>query len=310
MVATTKSTLVRLLFLGITCLLIRSSDGFIPTLSPCIPFTSPKLWIQIDSLKRSPRPSQTKDRHFASTTKLAGKRSKSYLPSGKRLQIPSILRCLPFSENSQRESIETGLVETALALGNKKRRAQWTREASRSFSWIPPTMLSTCIDGLASAFAAVAPKDLKDALKPGGLEKVRSKIETVVVRDLKAQPIIKSLPMPRDDKNKLVEYLVDLSLDFFLKDLESTLAAPSVKLAALDRERHEIMQYMSFREMLWYRLKYKPMATMMRGLLSLWTVAITAYCVMIRIGIPNSVPFLVGDFVRWISSASRSWLKI
>jgi len=172
------------------------------------------------------------------------------------------------------DAIQAG-VETALVLGNKQRRSQWTKEVSKKFSWIPPKMLSSCVESLSAAFVAIAPKDLQRALKPGGLEKVRSEIKTSFIRNLEAEPVIRQLPIQKENKIKLVEYLVDVSLDFFLKDLELALVAPSVKLQVLDQERREILQCMTSRQRVWYRLRYQPKSSISLGILSLWTIGIT-----------------------------------
>ena len=263
-----KTFRVRLRSLGIVVLLLGNALGFVPTRSwkrQSIPPNASQYYVKGNAIKRTPL--------------LFGKRKANDLPLPKSFSISSILRILPIPKTSKHKTIESGMVETALVLGNKQRRDQWIKEASMNFGWIPPKVLSSCIDGLASAFCAVAPRDLKDALKPGGLESVRAKIATKMVRNLKEQPIVKNLPLPRDDKNKLVEYLVDLSLDFFLRDLEQTLAAPSTKLAALDREKREILQYMTIREIVWYNLKYRPKSTIGWGLFSLWSVGITVWFV-------------------------------
>eukprot|EP00536_Pseudo-nitzschia_multiseries_P003249 jgi/Psemu1/7258/gm1.7258_g len=165
--------------------------------------------------------------------------------------------------------LETG-VEAALVLGDKRRRKQWTQGVRKQFPWIPTEILSVCTDGLASAFESLAPKDLKRALQPGGLERTRSKIGGEVVRNLQGQSLIQQLPLPKEDKRKLLTNLVDFSLDYFLRDLEPVLATPCSKLRALDRERREIQNYMSFWELAWYRLRYKPGSTACFGLLSLW----------------------------------------
>jgi hypothetical protein len=170
-------------------------------------------------------------------------------------------------------------------------------------------MLSRCIDGLASAFAAVAPKDLQNALQPGGLEKVRSKIEADFVSNMNAQPIIQQLPMPKDDKIKLVSYLVDLSLDFFMKDLESALAAPSVKLRVLDQERREILRYMSVWQFTSYRLRHKSKSTIALGLLSLWTIGITLLYFRQNHNIVVSIQHQFKPFFSFFSSLAAALVQ-
>lgn len=272
-----KEFLLRWHSLGILILLLGNSLGFHP--------------IQLQRLQSIPSSGAQYDlkTNEIRSSSLFGKRKTNDPSRRTPLSFPSILQILPFPKNSKDKPFESGMVETALVLGNKQRRDQWIKEAGTKFGWIPPETLSACADGLASAFCAVAPKDLKNALKPGGLESVRSKIGSKVVRNLKEQSIVQSLPLPKDDKNKLVEYFVDLSLDFFLKDLEDTLAAPSTKLAALDREKREILQYMSLRDIVWYNLKYKPRSTLGWGMFSLWSVGVTVWFVQ-----QNRTSILIG----------------
>ncbi len=288
--------LLRLHSLGILILLIDNSFGFHPTqIQRYQGFTLNGLQhdVKTNAIRRS---------------SLFGKRKTNDPSRRASMSIPSFFRVLPFPNCSKNKTIESGVVETALVLGNKQRRDQWIKEASMKFWWIPPKTLATCTDGLASAFCAVAPKDLKNALKPGGLESFRSKIGSKVVRNLKEQAIVKSLPLPKDDKNKLVEYLVDLSLEFFLRDLEETLATPSAKLAALDREKREIQQYMSLRDIVWYNVKYKPRSTLGWGLFSLWSVGVTVWFVQqnrssILIGIQQITASLRTTIQRFLSSS-------
>lgn len=257
----------------------RSCFGFIfkPPYTPFrswkgLTFTSPSSGTKGYSGLSFTRRRQSNNQHFFSDTALFVKKKNDWRQSS------SIFRYLPGSSFESKGALEAG-VKTALRLGNKHQRTQWTKDVSKRFSLIPPSMVSGCVDGLASAFAAIAPKDLQKALKPGGLEKVRSKIETDFVRNLRTKPIIQRLPIPNDDKTKLVEFLVELSLDFFLKDIGPILAAPSVKLQELDRERREIQNRMSFRQRVWYRVRYKLTTTVALGLMSLWTVFVTVFFV-------------------------------
>ena len=250
---------------------------------------------------------QSINQHFFANAVLFGKKQDDWT------QASSIFRYLQRSSDGTKGAFEAG-VETALVLGNPQQRTRWKKDISERFSWIPPSMLSGCVDGLASAFAAIAPKDLQKALKPGGLEKVRSKIEADFVNNLRAQPIIRKLPIPNDEKKKLMEYLVDLSLDFFLKDLEPILAAPSVKLQALDRERREILNRMSFQQRVWYRLRYKPKATIALGLFSLWTVFVTLSFVKPNQNVDLKVKllfsFVSGAFLQFITTIRSIVVKV
>jgi len=303
MVSSRMKHFAMLLLLCTLSLLIGSSAGFLPMPPrnrPFISSASPSKSVKINSLKKTPLPSRTTDHYFVSTTTIFAERKR-------RLIIPSITRFLPgLSSSKDSNALVTGL-ETALVLGNKQRRAQWTREATQQFSWIPSFVIEMCIDGLASAYEAVAPRDLKQALTPGGLTKVRTKLQNQVIQNL--QPMLDGLPMiAKSDKDQLIEYLVDLSLDFFLNDLESKLAAPSTKLTVLDRERKYLLQSMTMREFLGYRVRQKPKPT----IFTIWSIVLTLWFVhehrkSIVLGIQkflsSSLSFLTGILLQGISSA-------
>jgi len=323
MVSPRKEYFALILSLGAMNLLIGLSSGYVsmsPKYHQCMSSTFPRTRISIESFVTTSRGySKSNTNSFVSETALFGKRNRNDFSEKRKLSIPSLVRLLPgipANKNSKTTAIDTGL-ETALVLGNKQRRAQWTQEASQKFSWIPTVVLSSCIDNLASAYEAVAPRDLRRALRPGGLPKVRSKIQTRVVEKL--QPILQSLPLPKSDKEQLVEYLVDLSLDFFLKDLEAKLAAPSTKLVALEKERREILQIMTNRERIWYQLRYKPKMTIGLGLLSVWTIFVTLWFVQenranvlfgIQQFLSSSLSVVTGIFLRGLSSAQSLILKL
>lgn len=327
-----NACLFRLFYLQIISFSICSSAGFANTPLRILTrhpsgttstSTSTNASSEINSLVSSPIQVISNNRHFHSKTALFERKKNASLPR-KWQKASSILRLLPgFSSkekgyrrfDTKNDTFQTGL-EAALVLGNQERRAQWTKDVGKKFSWIPPEMLSMCIDGLASAFVAVAPKDLQKALQPGGLEKVRSKVEADFVRHLQNQPMVRQLPMAQNDKDKLVAYLVNLSLAYFLKDLESALEAPSEKLRHLDRERREIQRYMSVRQLVWYRLWYKPATTIAVAFLSIWTICITFLflqqnhnktIVIIQQQISLLFSFLAGAFIQWISIVRSAW---
>lgn len=314
MMSSRKEYFAILLSLGLMGLFIGFSSAYV-SLSP-----KNHQCISIESFGTTSRRCSKSNTHsFVSETALFGKQNRRHFSKKRKLPIPSLVRLLPVissNKNSKTAAIDASL-ETALVLGDKQRRAQWTRDASQRFSWIPPVVLSTCIDRLASAYEAVAPRDLRRALRPGGLPKVRSKIQTQVVQKL--QPILQSLPLPNSDKEQLVEYLVDLSLDFFLKDLEVKLAAPSTKLVALEKERRQILRSMTIREIIWYWLRFKPKTMIGLGLLSAWSICVTMWFVQehhnrIVVGLQQflslSILFLTRIFFQGLSSAHSLFLKL
>ena len=68
--------------------------------------------------------------------------------------------------------MESGF-ETVLMSTDKKRQVEFKKDLKQHFPLVPGFVLDICIGSLADAFSSVAPSQLKAALKPGGLEKVR-----------------------------------------------------------------------------------------------------------------------------------------
>lgn len=166
-------------------------------------------------------------------------------------------------------------VEAALVLGNKKRQSVFKQNLNKKFPWIPPGVLDTCMDALSASFENVAPSDLKKALQPGGLEKVRPGLESKIVKSLKTQDMIMDIPLKDDDKTKLLEYIVKLSLDYLLEDAQAALQAPSLQLQTLEREQSEIRRYMSVWQITWYRFRYFPLRSIGLALLVAWSGFLT-----------------------------------
>jgi hypothetical protein len=177
-------------------------------------------------------------------------------------------------KNNNNNMVTSG-VETALLLGSKKRQAVFKKDITSKFPFLPPAVLDACLDALSSSFESVAPSDLKKALQPGGLDKVRPKLESQVIENVKNQDVIKGIPLPNKDKESLVKYVVTLSFDYLLGDAQAALQAPALKLQTLSREQYEIRKFMSFREIVWYRLRYQPIQTVSLTLLIGWSLFLT-----------------------------------
>lgn len=220
--------------------------------------------------------------------------------------------------------MESG-IQAALFLTDKKRQEEWKKDMKKSFPFLPNVVLEICIDALTEAFSTIAPKELKGALKPGGLEKARPNLEASIVSNLESQQVLKSVPIKADDKRQLLRYLVSLALDYFLKDVELMLAEPSVKLQALEAQKREILRYMSFWEIQWYRIRYHPvaMATMTAASVclayffyqetktSLFVSSVTSFLGSFYCGI-QTVLLHLGQLFGWTSGKSlrkRRWIR-
>lgn len=178
--------------------------------------------------------------------------------SGGKTLLNSMVSMNRKSMRDRRSSIESG-IETALFLLDKKQQAQWKKDICKEFPWVPNTILDSCLDSVTHAFSTIAPSELKAALKPGGLEKARPKLESTIVEALEKQPINKSMiPLSDTQKRKLLKYLVTLSLDYVLRDAEMLLTNPFVKLRELEEEKRRIQRSMNLWQLSWYRLRFYP----------------------------------------------------
>ncbi|MGK3759484.1 MAG: hypothetical protein ACI8RD_011801 [Bacillariaceae sp.] len=227
-------------------------------------------------------------------------------------RLISLLGGLFSSNNNNNNNSNQKGFETSLVLGNKQRRNRWINDISKQFPWIPKDILSTCVDEFAISFEKIAPKDLKKFLRRTtrrsrnrirrrgsssagggddyGLDKIRSKIENDIIRNLQDQSIIQQLPLKDDEKNMLLMYLVHISLDYFFPRIQmdtaltlatsssSWLSSPYTKLQVLEQQRQEIIsQYsMNFWQLTWYKLRYQSIKKSITvGLLCMWTVYVS-----------------------------------
>lgn len=225
---------------------IRSGSSFVPTsrIHPKIasfPFDS----VALHAKRKQPSPS-----------------SASPLPSS---PLDSLLKFV--TPGHQQNSMGSG-IEAALILTDKKRQEDWKNDMRQQFPLVPPVAIDICVDSLSEGFSAMAPAQLKAALRPGGLDKVRPDLETTIVANLEKQQVVKNIPLKPDDKRQLLQYLVTKSLDYVLKDAELALAEPAVKLQALESQKQQIQRYMTFWELSWYRIRYFPLQAALVGILS------------------------------------------
>ena len=154
--------------------------------------------------------------------------------------------------------VELG-IQTAQLLMDPRRHDKLKHNIQQRFPFVPEEFLDGCIDLTAEAFTSVAPNKLKLALKPGGMEKVRPDIERSIVEIAMKQPLVRDIPVLNDtDKEKMIEALVDVALDAMLDDAEELLAAPEVRLQALEEEIREVKRIMGVRRLWWYRVRNNP----------------------------------------------------
>lgn len=172
------------------------------------------------------------------------------------------------NNNNNNNIVGGGGIETALILlGNKKRRTEFKRSIRKDFPWFPHGAVDLCVDSVSSAFESVAPTELKMALQPGGLLKVRPRLEESLTKQL--SDTLGNVDVPfigSKEKKQLLQYLVRMSLDILLQETEQALAEPSAKLRALEAQRREITKYMSVRQLTRYHIRYHPWRLLLSGL--------------------------------------------
>lgn len=178
------------------------------------------------------------------------------------------------SQFRKKSVLESG-TEAALILGDNKRQDLFKKDVSKKFPMIPPAVLDVCMDALSASFESVAPSDFKKALKPGGMDKVRPKMEATVVQTLKTQKVIENVPLSDKDKTKLLKYIVGISLDYLLKDAKAALMDPALKLQALQREQDAVRRYMTLPQLWWYRLRFFPVESLALATLIAWASYLT-----------------------------------
>lgn len=193
-------------------------------------------------------------------------------------------------------------IQTAQLLMDPRRHDKLKQNIQRKWPLVPDGILDTCIDLCADGFRSVAPDKLKLALKPGGMEKVRPDIERSFVNVCIEQQIVRDIPILDDeDKKKMLEGIVDLALDNILDDAEELLAAPEVRLQALEEETREVKQLMGPWRLLLYRIRNNPIPVVI-------AVAASACLVYVKRDDPLVAPALhVGKVVL---SASATALTV
>ncbi|CAJ1952372.1 unnamed protein product [Cylindrotheca closterium] len=147
-------------------------------------------------------------------------------------------------------------LETLLVLSDKKRQAVWKEDMKRQYPFVPAVFVDRFADSVVSSFSAIAPSELQTVVQPGGLEKVKSKLETIIKKELKKNEMYANLPLSNSEKDKLLSNLIGTSLNLLLRDAAMVLAHPNEQLQALEEQKRQITRFMTRRQLVWYQLKY------------------------------------------------------
>jgi hypothetical protein len=161
-----------------------------------------------------------------------------------------------FVSSKDKNGMELG-VQMAQLLLDKKRQAALKQDLKTKYPLVPAGVIENTIDNVAQSFATVAPSELRQALQSGGMAKIRPTIRIKMVQSLVKQKFIRDMPLlSKGDKHKLCETVVDLALDYVLKDAQELLGAPEVRLDALNFKKKEIYKQMGWRKLTIYRIHH------------------------------------------------------
>jgi hypothetical protein len=150
-------------------------------------------------------------------------------------------------------------VQMAQLLLDKRRQAALKKDLKTRFPLVPASVLEGTIDMVAESFVNVAPSELRQALQPGGMAKMRPALQKKMVQSLVTQTWIRDLPLlGLADKQKLCETVVDLALEYVLQDAQELLAAPEVRLEALQIQKQDIYKQMGWKKVILYRIGHNP----------------------------------------------------
>jgi hypothetical protein len=138
--------------------------------------------------------------------------------------------------------------DEVLELESKRRNCYWTSADS---------VLDIFIDITAKAFTTVAPEKIRNALCQ---QQAQPALKKALVRAALDQTVIRNLPVLNSkDKEALLGNVVDLALRFVLRDAKAALAAPEIRLQALEEQIRRVKAQMGPWKLALYRLRNNPL---------------------------------------------------
>lgn len=165
-------------------------------------------------------------------------------------QGPSLL----YTKRSKNQ-VELG-VQTAQLLLDKRHHDRLRDDIAEMYPLIPSPVLTTAIRLTASGFSTLAPNQLKLALSPGGMDKVRPEIRDTVVTTVLEQRAVRMFPLlNQSEKRDLLNAVVDLCMDQILNDAEWVLSKPEIRLEELEEQIEEIKKEMGLWRLIQYRVR-------------------------------------------------------
>jgi hypothetical protein len=187
----------------------------------------------------------------------------AFAPSSKNNNAPTTSLSLTAPSGSKNSkgragSIELG-IQTAQLLMDPRKHKTLKERISKQYPWVPAGALDSAVTLVANGFTSLAPKELQQALQPGGMEQARPHIRMAMTSAIMQQPSVQDFKFLKEDgKKQLFARLVDMALDEVLKDSEWVLARPEVRLEALEMEVKQVRAEMGSWRLFKYRLRQRP----------------------------------------------------
>jgi hypothetical protein len=236
------------------------------------------------------------------------------------------LRMMRMGGGGGRGSMGIG-IQTAQLLLDKRRHDELKRNIKVDYPLVPDSVLDICIDITAKAFTTVAPEKIRNALQPGKMEQAQPALKKALVSAALDQKVIRNMPvLTSKDKEALLGNVVDLALRFVLRDAKAALAAPEVRLQALEEQVRNVKAQMGPLRLARYRLRTNPLQVAAPVLLALSAVlayaqrddptVVTVTNIARRVFSKLVVPLvtLVPNQAGWMFHSSRSqvmsWLVV
>jgi hypothetical protein len=151
-------------------------------------------------------------------------------------------------------------MQTAQLLLDKRRHDELKQNMRVDYPLVSDSVLDICIDITAKAFTMVAPEKIRKALKVGARQQTQPELKKALVRAALDQKVIRDIPVLNNkDKEALLGNVVDLALRFVMRDAKAVLAAPEVRLQALEEQVRRVKAQMGPWRLSLYRLRNNPL---------------------------------------------------
>jgi hypothetical protein len=148
-------------------------------------------------------------------------------------------------------------IQTAQLLLDKRRHDELKQNMKVDYPLVPDSVLDIFIDITARAFTTVAPEKIRNALLQ---QEAQPALKKALVDAAMDQKVIRNMPVLNSkDKEALLGNVVDLALRFVLRDAKAALAAPEVRLQALEEQVRRVKAQMGPWKVALYRLRNHPL---------------------------------------------------